>query len=143
VGPGGGTIYVWYDALINYITGPASPTTRRVRRWWPADLHVIGKDSPASIPSTGRPLWSRTRGAEEGLGPRLVVRWRRADEQEPRQSLDPNDVVAALTSDGLLRNASARSPRRTPRSAGTASSGATTPTSRTTSATSSTGACRW
>lgn len=29
-------IYVWFDALINYIS--ANP------KWWPADLHIIGKD---------------------------------------------------------------------------------------------------
>lgn len=39
--------YVWLDALSNYITGIGySPdgTTDQYRRYWPADLHVIGKD---------------------------------------------------------------------------------------------------
>ena len=43
--PEAGVIYVWFDALINYITGagfPAAPDA--FARWWPADLHVIGKD---------------------------------------------------------------------------------------------------
>ena len=43
--PEAGKIYVWYDALINYITGagfPAAPA--EFARWWPADLHIIGKD---------------------------------------------------------------------------------------------------
>jgi methionyl-tRNA synthetase len=40
-----GTIYVWYDALINYITGAGFPDDlAEFERWWPADLHVIGKD---------------------------------------------------------------------------------------------------
>jgi methionyl-tRNA synthetase len=43
--PDAGTIYVWYDALINYITGAGFPDDPAAfARWWPADLHVIGKD---------------------------------------------------------------------------------------------------
>ncbi len=43
--PDAGTIYVWYDALINYITGAGFPDDPAMfERWWPADLHVIGKD---------------------------------------------------------------------------------------------------
>jgi methionyl-tRNA synthetase len=43
--PEAGTIYVWYDALINYITGAGFPDDLATfHRWWPADLHVIGKD---------------------------------------------------------------------------------------------------
>jgi methionyl-tRNA synthetase len=43
--PAAGTIYVWYDALINYITGAGFPDDPDAfARWWPADLHVIGKD---------------------------------------------------------------------------------------------------
>jgi len=39
------TIYVWFDALLNYITGVGYGTDEaRFRRWWPADMHVIGKD---------------------------------------------------------------------------------------------------
>ncbi len=43
--PEAGTIYVWYDALINYITGAGFPDDLDAfHHWWPADLHVIGKD---------------------------------------------------------------------------------------------------
>ena len=43
--PEAGTIYVWYDALINYITGAGYPDDLdSFHHWWPADLHVIGKD---------------------------------------------------------------------------------------------------
>ncbi|HVP37875.1 MAG TPA: methionine--tRNA ligase [Candidatus Saccharimonadales bacterium] len=43
------TVYVWFDALINYATGVGlgqnTPAAReRWARWWPADCHVIGKD---------------------------------------------------------------------------------------------------
>jgi methionyl-tRNA synthetase len=39
-------MYVWVDALTNYITGVDFPDTdsERFKRYWPADLHVIGKD---------------------------------------------------------------------------------------------------
>ncbi len=38
-------IYVWFDALINYITGVGYGTDQeRFDRYWPADLHVVGKD---------------------------------------------------------------------------------------------------
>jgi methionyl-tRNA synthetase len=39
-------MYVWVDALTNYLTGVGFPDTDSpdFRRYWPADLHVIGKD---------------------------------------------------------------------------------------------------
>jgi methionyl-tRNA synthetase len=39
-------MYVWVDALTNYITAVGYPDVNSVkfRRYWPADLHVIGKD---------------------------------------------------------------------------------------------------
>src|SRR5471032_2720313 len=39
-------MYVWVDALTNYITAAGYPDTdsEKFRRYWPADLHVIGKD---------------------------------------------------------------------------------------------------
>jgi methionyl-tRNA synthetase len=39
-------MYVWVDALTNYITGVGFPDTDndKFKRYWPAALHVIGKD---------------------------------------------------------------------------------------------------
>jgi methionyl-tRNA synthetase len=39
-------MYVWVDALTNYITGVGYPDTssEMYRKFWPADLHMIGKD---------------------------------------------------------------------------------------------------
>jgi methionyl-tRNA synthetase len=39
-------MYVWVDALTNYITAVGYPDVdnQKFRRYWPADLHVIGKD---------------------------------------------------------------------------------------------------
>ncbi len=37
--------YVWFDALINYISGAGYPhDMERFGKLWPADVHVIGKD---------------------------------------------------------------------------------------------------
>jgi methionyl-tRNA synthetase len=39
-------MYVWVDALTNYLTGVGYPDTESesYRRYWPANLHMIGKD---------------------------------------------------------------------------------------------------
>ena len=41
----GHVIYVWYDALTNYITGVGYPDAgERFETFWPADIHLVGKD---------------------------------------------------------------------------------------------------
>jgi methionyl-tRNA synthetase len=41
-------VYVWLDALTNYITGigydAEGNSSEDYKKWWPADLHLIGKD---------------------------------------------------------------------------------------------------
>ncbi len=38
-------VYVWFDALINYVTGVGFGTNEKLfAEWWPADVHIIGKD---------------------------------------------------------------------------------------------------
>ena len=109
--PEAGTIYVWFDALINYITGAGFPDDpAEFARWWPADLHVIGKDI-APLPHdllAGDAVERRARGAAQGLGPRLAPRRRRrADEQEPRQLPRPGRLrrgVRAATAPATSRS---------------------------------------
>ncbi len=36
-------MYVWCDALTNYLTGIGYPN-KRFEKYWPADVHVVGKD---------------------------------------------------------------------------------------------------
>ena len=64
-------IYVWFDALINYVSGVGYGTDEELfETWWPADLHVIGKDItrfhcviwPAMLMSAGVPLPRRVFG---------------------------------------------------------------------------------
>lgn len=42
----GHVTYVWFDALLNYISavGEFDTAGKYHSRWWPADLHLIGKD---------------------------------------------------------------------------------------------------
>lgn len=44
----GHVIYVWIDALSNYITGlgynPYGESDEKFKKYWPADVHLIGKD---------------------------------------------------------------------------------------------------
>jgi len=41
----GSVVYVWFDALINYASAVGLGADMELfERWWPADLHVIGKD---------------------------------------------------------------------------------------------------
>jgi len=37
--------YVWFDALINYVSGAGYPHSMpKFKKWWPADVQIIGKD---------------------------------------------------------------------------------------------------
>jgi methionyl-tRNA synthetase len=57
-------MYVWVDALTNYITATGFPDDGPRAKFWPADVHVIGKDItrfhaiywPAFLMSAGLPL---------------------------------------------------------------------------------------
>lgn len=64
-GAPGHVMYVWVDALTNYLTGTGYPGWQGAeRRFWPASLHLIGKDIvrfhsvywPAFLMSAGLPL---------------------------------------------------------------------------------------
>ncbi|HET9344565.1 MAG TPA: methionine--tRNA ligase [Candidatus Limnocylindrales bacterium] len=102
--PEAGTIYVWYDALINYITGAGFPDDPEAfARWWPADLHVIGKDIlrfhtvfwPAMLWSAGleapRQVWAH--------GWLLAAHGERMSKSRGN-FLEPDDFVAAFGTDG-------------------------------------------
>jgi methionyl-tRNA synthetase len=101
--PAAGTIYVWYDALINYVTATGFPDDEAgFAKWWPADLHIIGKDIarfhtiywPAMLWSAGleapRHVWIH------GF---LLVQGERMS-KSLGNFLDPIDVVGTLGADG-------------------------------------------
>jgi len=101
--PAAGRVYVWFDALTNYITGAGFPDDPAAfAKWWPCDVHIIGKDInrlhtimwPAMLMSAGLDL------------PKLVWvhGWLLVQGERMSKSrgnfFDPNDMVAALGSDG-------------------------------------------
>jgi methionyl-tRNA synthetase len=102
--PKAGTIYVWYDALINYITGAGFPDDlESFQRWWPADLHVIGKDI-ARFHTIYWPamLWSAGLEAPKHVwvhGWLLVAGGERMS-KSLGNFLEPQAVVAAFGADG-------------------------------------------
>ncbi|KKU06839.1 MAG: Methionine-tRNA ligase [Candidatus Magasanikbacteria bacterium GW2011_GWA2_45_39] len=58
-------IYVWFDALINYLSAIGYGSDEKLfKKWWPMDLHIVGKDIlkfhaalwPAMLMSAGLPL---------------------------------------------------------------------------------------
>jgi methionyl-tRNA synthetase len=64
-------IYVWFDALINYISAIGFPEHKDMfMKYWPAQVHVVGKDItrfhcviwPAMLMSAGLPLPERVFG---------------------------------------------------------------------------------
>jgi methionyl-tRNA synthetase len=63
-------MYVWVDALTNYVTATGWPEGGERARFWPADVHIIGKDIvrfhavywPAFLMSAGLPLPKRVFG---------------------------------------------------------------------------------
>jgi methionyl-tRNA synthetase len=70
-GVDGHVVYVWVDALTNYISATGLPDGGSPRaKYWPADLHIIGKDIvrfhavywPAFLMSAGLPLPKRVFG---------------------------------------------------------------------------------
>ncbi len=97
-------IYVWFDALTNYITGAGFPDdTASFDKWWPADVHVIGKNItrfhclywPAMLMSAGLPL------------PRQVFAHGFMLDKGAKMSksqgnvLDPDHMVARMGVDGV------------------------------------------
>jgi methionyl-tRNA synthetase len=97
-------IYVWFDALMNYITGVGFPSDMKLfNKYWPADAQIIGKDIlrfhavywPAFLLSAGVPLprqlvvhsWWLSEGAKISKSRDNVV--------------EPNHLIEKFGVDGL------------------------------------------
>ncbi len=58
------SVYVWFDALLNYLSALNWPDGREFGEFWPADIHLVGKEIvwfhsviwPAMLLSAGLPL---------------------------------------------------------------------------------------
>jgi methionyl-tRNA synthetase len=102
------TIYVWFDALVYYITASVDPDheptlENALADWWPIDLHLIGKDIirfhavywPAMLMAAGLPL------PHQVFGHGFLTK----DGQKMGKSLgnvvDPIDLVTRYSSDAV------------------------------------------
>ncbi len=98
------SIYVWFDALLGYTTASGNGWAHaRFQRYWPADLHLIGKDIlwfhcaiwPAVLHSAGLPI------------PHQIFAhgfWTVGGEKMSKSKgnvLDPYDVMKEIGADGL------------------------------------------
>jgi len=97
-------VYVWFDALINYIAAVGYGTDEeKFATWWPANLHVIGKDItrfhtvvwPAMLMSAGVPL------PKQVFGHGWVNYGGQRMSKSLGTSVDPVDVVARFGPDPL------------------------------------------
>ena len=94
---GASVVYVWFDALINYASAVGlGSDAGRFEKWWPADLHVIGKDItrfhtviwPAMLTSAGVPLPRKVFG--HGF---LSVDGQKMSKSNPGTIIDPIDAA--------------------------------------------------
>ena len=89
-------VYVWFDALVNYLTAIGYPDDQeKLNNFWPADIHLIGKDIlrfhtvywPTFLMSAGLPLPERV----------FAHGWSTVDGEKMSKSLgnviDPNQVI--------------------------------------------------
>ncbi len=97
-------MYVWVDALTNYLTGVGFPDEADPKwRYWPADVHLIGKDIirfhavywPAFLMSAGLPLPRRVfaHGFLNNKGEKMS--------KSVGNVVDPFDLVTAFGADAV------------------------------------------
>ncbi|RKZ32084.1 methionine--tRNA ligase [bacterium] len=96
--------YVWVDALINYISAVGLYFDQeKFNRWWPADIHLIGKD----ILTTHAVYWPILLKALGIQMPRTIFAhgWWMVDERKMGKSLgnaiDPESLVKTIGEDRL------------------------------------------
>ncbi|WP_066778575.1 methionine--tRNA ligase [Sphingomonas sp. CCH5-D11] len=100
-GSPGHVMYVWVDALTNYLTGSGYPEAEM--RHWPADLHLIGKDIvrfhavywPAFLMSAQLPL------PRSVFGHGFVLHRGEKMSKSLGNVVDPADLVSAFGVDPL------------------------------------------
>ena len=101
---GGGVIYVWFDAILNYITAMGwSEDDARFRTYWPASVQLVGKE----IARFHTIFWPALLWALGEEAPQLVFAhgWITLDGQKIGKSLgnaaDPFALVATFGADAV------------------------------------------
>ncbi len=97
--------YVWFDALINYISVPGyASDERRFASLWPADVHIIGKDILRHH-AVYWPIILHALGLPDEQMPRMIFAhgWWKIGEQKMSKSrgniVDPTVVVREFLKD--------------------------------------------
>jgi methionyl-tRNA synthetase len=103
-------IYVWFDALLTYITGIGyGDDEATFRKYWPADVHFIGKD----ITRFHTALWPAMLWAAEEQAPTKVFAhgfvYRKSDETGEVQKIgkalgnvvEPMDVITKFSAEAF------------------------------------------
>jgi methionyl-tRNA synthetase len=102
------TLYVWFDALLGYVTALLEPDTEitldnALKTWWPINLHLIGKDIlrfhavywPAMLISAGLSL------PEKVFGHGFLTKDGQKMGKTLGNTLDPVDLVQRYGSDAV------------------------------------------
>jgi methionyl-tRNA synthetase len=102
------TIYVWFDALVGYITALLDPDMEptlenALSKWWPINMHLIGKDIlrfhtvywPAMLMSAGLPLPGRV------FGHGFLTKDGRKISKTLGNTVDPVDLVNRYSADAI------------------------------------------
>jgi methionyl-tRNA synthetase len=102
------TIYVWFDALLAYVTALLDPQdeptlANALKYWWPIQTHIIGKDIlrfhaiywPAMLMSAGLPLPPRV------FGHGFLTKDGRKMGKTTGNTLDPVALVSAYGADAV------------------------------------------
>ncbi len=102
------TLYVWFDALLGYITALLDPDSEptlenALSKWWPINLHLIGKDIlrfhavywPAMLMSAGLPLPGRV------FGHGFLTKDGQKMGKSLGNTLDPVDLVSRYGADAV------------------------------------------
>ncbi len=97
-------VYVWIDALTNYISALGGPGGAHYERYWPATCHLIGKDIlrfhavywPCMLMSAGLPLPETI--VAHGW---WTVRGEKISKSMPATRVDPNLIASDIGADAL------------------------------------------
>jgi methionyl-tRNA synthetase len=102
------TIYVWFDALLGYVTALLEPDqeptlTNALANWWPINLHLIGKDIlrfhavywPAMLMAAQLPL------PEKVFGHGFLTKDNQKMGKSLGNTLDPVDLVERYGADAV------------------------------------------
>ncbi|MEW6095435.1 MAG: methionine--tRNA ligase [bacterium] len=95
-------IYVWFEALINYITGCGfGVDEEKFNYYWPADVHIVGKD----ILKFHAIIWPAMLIASDIIPPKKVFAhgWWTVDGKKMSKSVgnvvDPNEMISKVGAD--------------------------------------------